>query len=65
LAGAGTPRPDTLTQTGQIASQKPLADGAIHFLDLDDDFRTRQAQRETGIVPLKTGNFVGQRIRVT
>ena len=30
LAGATAPRPDTLTQTGQIASHKPLADGAGH-----------------------------------
>jgi hypothetical protein len=30
LAGAAAPRPDTLTQTGQITSQKPLADGAGH-----------------------------------
>jgi hypothetical protein len=35
------------------------------FLDLDDGFGTRQAQRETGIVSLKTGNFVGQRVGVT
>ena len=30
LAGARAPRPDALTQTGQIASHKPLADGAGH-----------------------------------
>src|SRR6266851_4084599 len=30
LAGATAPRPDTLTQTGQITSHKPLADGAGH-----------------------------------
>ena len=28
LAGATAPRPDTLTQTGQITSHKPLSDGA-------------------------------------
>src|SRR6478735_9706616 len=30
LAGAAAPRPDTLTQTGQITSHMPLADGAGH-----------------------------------
>src|SRR3954465_12169943 len=30
LAGAVAPRPDTLAQTGQITSHKPLADGAGH-----------------------------------
>src|SRR5436305_12431267 len=30
LAGAAAPRPDTLTQTGQIVSHKLLADGAGH-----------------------------------
>jgi putative ABC transport system substrate-binding protein len=34
LAGAAAPRPDTLTQTGQIVSHKLLADGAGHtFFD--------------------------------
>src|SRR4051794_35940317 len=28
LAGVKAPRPDTLTQTGEITSQMPLADGA-------------------------------------
>jgi hypothetical protein len=31
-------------------------------LDLDDGFGARQAQRETGIIPLKTGNFGGKRV---
>src|SRR3954463_10032651 len=42
LGRGKTPRPDTLAQTGQITSHKPLADGAGHtFLN---------ASRSSGIV---------------
>src|ERR1700690_2638861 len=40
LAGATAPRPDTLTQTGQITSHKPLADGAGHTFLNDSPSRS-------------------------
>ena len=35
------------------------------FLDLDDGFGTRQAQCQTGIIPLKTDNFGGKWVGIT
>jgi hypothetical protein len=43
LAGATAPRPDTLTQTGQINSHMPLADGAGHTFQSN---RRQADQRE-------------------
>ncbi len=46
LAGATAPRPDTLTQTGQITSHKPLADGAGHtFFKRQPEARDRRPHR--------------------
>ena len=50
MAGATALRPDTLTQTGQITSHKPLADGAGHTffkyeMAGDQDHWVREALR--------------------
>src|SRR5205814_5868002 len=58
--GQTAPRPDTLTQTGQITSHKPLADGAGHtFLKCRAPYADDRSRRRREISDPESGAECG------